>query len=97
MNNQSILIVDDEPHNFDVIESLLNEYDYELNYASIGKEAIESLEMRARVKSMLRMKQQYDALQISLDRQSVLEAEKRALLETSNIELDKRSKESSRL
>ena len=32
MNNQSILIVDDEPRNFDVIEALLNEYDYELNY-----------------------------------------------------------------
>jgi CheY-like chemotaxis protein len=26
MNNQSILIVDDEPRNFDVIEALLNEY-----------------------------------------------------------------------
>jgi len=46
---------------------------------------------------MLRIKQQYDALQLSLDRQSVLEAEKRALLEARNIELDKRSKESSRL
>jgi CheY-like chemotaxis protein len=31
MNNQSILIVDDESRNFDVIEALLNEYDYELN------------------------------------------------------------------
>ena len=45
MNNQSILIVDDEPRNFDVIEALLNEYDYELNYASSGQEALESLEI----------------------------------------------------
>jgi PAS domain S-box-containing protein len=165
MNNQSILIVDDESRNFDVIEALLNEYDYALNYASTGQEALESLEileidvilldvmmpdmdgievcerikaipkyrpipiimvtaltakedlaqclnagaddfiskplnaleLRARVQSMLRMKQQYDALQISLNRQLVLEAEKRALLEARNIELDKRSKESSRL
>ncbi|MEI6428876.1 MAG: EAL domain-containing protein [Pseudanabaena sp. ELA607] len=157
MNNQTILIVDDEPRNFDVIEALLNEYDYELNYASSGQEALESLEildidlilldvmmpdmdgievcehikaipkyrpipiimvtaltakedlaqclnagandfiskplnaleMRARVQSMLRMKEQYDALQISLDRQSVLEAEKRELLENRNVELEK--------
>jgi PAS domain S-box-containing protein len=58
---------------------------------------VNAIELRARVQSMLRMKQQYDALQISLDRQSVLEAEKRALLEARNIELDKRSKETSRL
>jgi diguanylate cyclase (GGDEF)-like protein len=157
MNNRSILIVDDEPRNFDVIEALLNEYDYDLNYASSGQEALESLEileidlilldvmmpdmngievcqriksipkykpipiimvtamtakedlaqclnagandfiskpvnaleLRARVQSMLRMKQQYDALQIALDRQSVLEAEKRELLENRNIELEK--------
>ncbi len=157
MNNRSILIVDDEPRNFDVIEALLNEYDYELNYASSGQEALESLgileidlilldvmmpdmdgievcqriksipkyrpipiimvtaltakedlaqclntgaddfiskpinalELRARVQSMLRMKQQYDALQISLERQSILEAEKREFLETRNIELEK--------
>jgi diguanylate cyclase (GGDEF)-like protein len=157
MNNQTILIVDDEPRNFDVIEALLNEYDYELNYASSGQEALESLEildidlilldvmmpdmdgievcehikaipkyrpipiimvtaltakedlaqclnagandfiskplnaleLRARVQSMLRMKEQYDALQISLDRQSVLEAEKRELLENRNVELEK--------
>jgi diguanylate cyclase (GGDEF)-like protein len=157
MNSQTILIVDDEPRNFDVIESLLNRYDYELNYASSGQEALESLEildidlilldvmmpdmdgievcerikaipkyrpipiimitaltakedlaqclnagatdfiskpvsaleLRARVQSMLSMKQQYDALQISLDRQSVLEAEKRELLENRNLELEK--------
>jgi diguanylate cyclase (GGDEF)-like protein len=161
MNNQSILIVDDEPRNFDVIESLLNEYDYELNYASSGQEALESLEileidlilldvmmpdmdgievcerikaipkyrpipiimvtalttkedlaqclnagaddfiskplnaleLRARVQSMLRIKQQYDALQISLDRQLVLETEKRALLEYRNTELERQTEE----
>ena len=161
MNNQSILIVDDEPRNFDVIEALLNEYDYELNYASSGQEALESLEileidlilldvmmpdmdgvevceriksipkyrpipiimvtaltakedlaqclnagaddfiskplnpleLRARVQSMLRIKQQYDALQISLDRQLVLEAEKRELLENRNAELARQADE----
>ena len=161
MNNQSILIVDDESRNFDVIEALLNEYDYELNYASTGQEALESLEileidlilldvmmpdmdgievcerikaipkykpipiimvtaltakedlaqclnvgandfiskpvndleLRARLQSMLRMKQQYDALQISLDRQLVLEAEKRELLENRNAELERQTEE----
>ena len=158
MNNRpgSILIVDDEPHNFDVIEALLTAYDYELNYASSGQEALESLEilevdlilldvmmpdvdgikvcerikaipqyqpipiimvtalstkedlaqclsagaddfiskpvnaleLRARVQSMLRIKQQYNALQLALDRQSVLEAEKRELLENRNSELE---------
>ena len=39
----SILIVDDEPNNFDVIEALLNEYNYELHYAANGKSAIASL------------------------------------------------------
>jgi diguanylate cyclase (GGDEF)-like protein len=168
MHHQSILIVDDEPRNFDVIEALLNEYDYELNYASSGQEALESLEileidlilldvmmpdmdgievcerikaitkyrpipiimvtaltakedlaqclnagandfiskpvnaleLRARVQSMLRMKQQYDdlqiyldVLQISLDRQLVLEAEKRELLENRNAELERQTEE----
>ena len=161
MNNQSILIVDDESRNFDVIEALLNEYDYDLNYASSGQEALESLEileidlilldvmmpemdgievcehiksipkyrpipiimvtaltakedlaqclnagaddfiskpinaleLRARVQSMLRMKQQYDALQISLDRLLILEAEKRALLENRNAELERQTEE----
>lgn len=45
MSNLSILIVDDEPSNFDVIEALLNEYDYELNYASSGLETLESLKI----------------------------------------------------
>jgi diguanylate cyclase (GGDEF)-like protein len=39
----SILIVDDEPDNFDVIETLLHNQDYQLHYASSGSEAIASL------------------------------------------------------
>lgn len=39
----SILIVDDEPDNFDVIETLLHDQDYQLHYASSGREAIASL------------------------------------------------------
>ena len=39
----SILVVDDEPNNFDVIEALLNEQNYELHYASNGKNAIAGL------------------------------------------------------
>jgi diguanylate cyclase (GGDEF)-like protein len=50
---------------------------------------VNPLELRARVQSMLRMKRQYDALQISLERQSVLEAEKRELLENRNLELER--------
>ena len=42
-NISSILVVDDEPNNFDVIEALLSEYDYELHYAANGKSAIASL------------------------------------------------------
>jgi diguanylate cyclase (GGDEF)-like protein len=42
---------------------------------------------------MLRIKQQYDALQISLDRQLVLEAEKRELLENRNAELERQTEE----
>jgi len=43
----SILVVDDEPDNFDVIEVLLNvnEQNYTLHYASGGEEAIANLEM----------------------------------------------------
>ena len=40
----SILIVDDEPDNFDVIETLLLERGYELHYASSGQEAIAALD-----------------------------------------------------
>ncbi len=45
MNLPCILVVDDETANFDVIEALLNEEDYELQYASSGQEAFESLEV----------------------------------------------------
>ncbi|MFM1841523.1 MAG: hypothetical protein RLZZ490_254, partial [Cyanobacteriota bacterium] len=38
-----ILIVDDEPSNFDVIESILSEKDFVLHYASSGEMAIASL------------------------------------------------------
>jgi len=140
----SILVVDDEPHNFDVIEALLFDKSYNLNYSSNGFEAIQSLELiqpdvilldvmmpeingieicrqikaiekwrmvpiiivtalnrkedlaqcfdagaddfitkpinkielRARVNSMLRIKQHYDLLQTSLERQAALEKEK---------------------
>jgi signal transduction histidine kinase len=40
----SILVVDDEPDNFDVIEALLLEESYHLNYASSGTKALERLE-----------------------------------------------------
>lgn len=43
--NASILIVDDEPNNFDVIEALLDSEDYALNYASNGYKALERLEI----------------------------------------------------
>jgi signal transduction histidine kinase/HPt (histidine-containing phosphotransfer) domain-containing protein len=44
-NKPSILVIDDEPDNFDVIEILLNNDDYRLNYASSGQEAIASLNL----------------------------------------------------
>lgn len=44
MTLPSILIVDDEPDNFDVIEAFLNEKNYQLYYVSSGQEAIDSLE-----------------------------------------------------
>lgn len=40
----SVLVVDDEPDNFDVIEALLSDRDYQLHYAANGQEAIASLE-----------------------------------------------------
>ncbi len=43
-NLVSILIVDDEPNNFDVIETFLIKQGYELHYAVSGKDAIASLE-----------------------------------------------------
>ncbi|OYQ65020.1 GGDEF domain-containing response regulator [Pseudanabaena sp. SR411] len=53
MNKPSILVVDDEPDNFDVIETLLSTSDdfeqqtqsYNLHYAANGKDAISSLEI----------------------------------------------------
>jgi diguanylate cyclase (GGDEF)-like protein len=45
MNNPSILIIDDEPDNFDVIETLLSDLDYQLHYAANGEEAIDSLDL----------------------------------------------------
>jgi signal transduction histidine kinase len=130
----SILVIDDEPDNFDVIDTLLDNRGYQLNYASNGEQALEllpsfqpdlilldvmmpnmsgiefcqkfkantrwqhipvimvtaltnkedlsqcltagaddfiskpvnGLELRARVRSMLRIKQQYDSLQDTL-------------------------------
>lgn len=45
MSNQSvsILVVDDEPRNLDVIEVLLSRENYELNYVSSGQDALNSL------------------------------------------------------
>jgi two-component system, sensor histidine kinase and response regulator len=44
MNTYSILIVDDEPDNFDVIQSLLPGESYQLHYAISGEHAIASLD-----------------------------------------------------
>jgi signal transduction histidine kinase len=44
MNPSSILVVDDDPNNFDVIETFLSDPEYELHYADSGAEAIASLE-----------------------------------------------------
>jgi diguanylate cyclase (GGDEF)-like protein len=40
----SILVVDDDPNNFDVIETLLDSENYQLHYAADGQEAISSLD-----------------------------------------------------
>lgn len=45
MNLPSVLVVDDEPNNFDVIETFLSEQDYQLHYAASGQEAIASLDI----------------------------------------------------
>jgi two-component system, sensor histidine kinase and response regulator len=45
MSQFSILIVDDEPDNFDVLETLLSEQEYELYYAANGQEALASLDL----------------------------------------------------
>ncbi|XGW00528.1 MAG: response regulator [Leptolyngbya sp. BL-A-14] len=43
MNQPSILVIDDEPSNFDVIEALLSEHGYLLHYAASGQEAMTAL------------------------------------------------------
>lgn len=43
MNQASILIVDDEPRNFDVIEAFLSNQNYDLHYVSSGADAFEFL------------------------------------------------------
>ncbi len=44
MNIPSILIIDDEPDNFDVIEAFLSDQGYQLHYAAGGQEAIAALD-----------------------------------------------------
>lgn len=44
MTLPSILVIDDEPDNFDVIEALLSKQNYELHYSANGQEAIASLD-----------------------------------------------------
>ena len=44
MSSYSILIIDDEPDNFDAIEALLSSESYQLHYASCGEDAISALE-----------------------------------------------------
>lgn len=43
MTTASILIIDDEPDNFDVIETFLDQQNYQLHYADNGEEAIAAL------------------------------------------------------
>ncbi len=43
MDRPSILVVDDEPDNFDVIEALLIDLDYQLHYAANGQQALDCL------------------------------------------------------
>ncbi|MCC5626973.1 hybrid sensor histidine kinase/response regulator [Nostoc sphaeroides CHAB 2801] len=45
MNQPSILVVDDQPDNFDVIEAILSNQNYLLHYAASGEEAIASLNL----------------------------------------------------
>ena len=44
-NAPSILVIDDEPDNFDVVESLLDKVNCQLSYASSGRIALERLEV----------------------------------------------------
>lgn len=43
MHQPSILVIDDEPDNFETIEALLYDRGYQLHYASSGQEALNSL------------------------------------------------------
>ena len=45
MAYSSVLVVDDEPDNFDVIESLLSDRPYQLHYVSNGIDALASLDL----------------------------------------------------
>jgi diguanylate cyclase (GGDEF)-like protein len=45
MNIASVLIIDDEADNFDVIETLLSDQDYQLHYAASGQDAIAALDV----------------------------------------------------
>ena len=45
MNLPSVLVIDDEAHNFDVIEMLLSDQDYQLHYAANGQKAIATLDL----------------------------------------------------
>ena len=44
MNLASVLIIDDEADNFDVIETILGDQDYQLHYAASGQDAIAYLD-----------------------------------------------------
>ncbi len=44
METPSVLIIDDEPDNFDVIEAFLSDQGYQLHYAADGQEAINALD-----------------------------------------------------
>lgn len=44
MKRPSILVIDDEPNNFDVIETLLSHQDYLLHYANSGHDALAKLD-----------------------------------------------------
>jgi two-component system, sensor histidine kinase and response regulator len=44
MNNYSILVIDDEPDNFEVVETLLATENYDIYYANNGEEALASLD-----------------------------------------------------
>ena len=45
MKKTSVLVVDDEPLNYDVIDALLGGEGYDLHYASNGQEALDSLDI----------------------------------------------------